>query len=307
MKNGDHQLALDILRSLDIAVLLRTGPKQYEFFGEAPAFYEKIFPGANNAPCTAPWEHSSMLEFFIEDAELFFSKHSPGALSSGVWQEDGKTDDDSALIAVATIFGRAEVIIIRVLQQDYSERVGILRKAREQLLENRELSHHLALYKEKSQLDGLTGIFNRATFGELLPEAIKTSNAGPSDLALIMLDIDNFKSVNDTYGHLAGDEVLRTLGRHLHESFRRHDIVARYGGEEFVVLMSGSGQEQTLRAAEKLRKSFKKIQIAGLPVITVSLGCTLYRHGESAEQFIQRADIALYDAKHSGKDCVRMR
>lgn len=304
---GDCRLALEILCSLDIAILVRTGPKQYEFFGSVPEFYEESFPSTPSGPCTAPWEQSSMLEFFIEDAELFFEKKSDGALSSGVWQEDGKTSEDSALIAVATIFGEAEVIIIRVLHQDYSERVGILRKAREQLLENRELSYHLELYKEKSQLDGLTGIFNRATFAELLAEAIKTSNAGPGELALIMIDIDNFKQVNDNYGHLAGDRVLRALGLHLTESFRRHDIVARYGGEEFVVVMAGSGQDQTMKAAEKLRSSFKKLNMNGLPPISLSLGCTLYRHGESAEQLIQRADLALYDAKHSGKDCVRMR
>lgn len=307
MKKDERRLALDILCSLDIAVLLRSGPKQYEFFGEVPDFYEEIFPSTKEGPCAAPWEQSVMLEFFIEDAELFFNKKSPGALSSGVWQEDGKTRDDSALIAVATIFDKAEAIIIRVLHQDYSERVGILRRAREQLLENRELSHYLQLYKEKSRLDGLTGIFNRATFEELLAEAVKAGNAGPDELAIIMLDIDNFKQINDTYGHLAGDEVLRALGRQLADSFRRHDIVARYGGEEFVVVLPGSGQEQVRRAADKLRENFKKIQISRLPAITLSLGCALYRRGESADQLIRRADMALYDAKHEGRDCVRAR
>lgn len=303
----ERLLALDILKALDIAVLVRKGPKDYEFFGKIPDFYEEIFPSSKKGPCTAPWEHSSMLEFFIEDAEMFFRKESPGALSSGVWQEEGKTDDDSALIAVATIFASAEVIIIRVLHQDYSERVGILRKAREQLLENRELSQNLERYKKKSRLDGLTGIFNRSTFIDILYEAMKNSNAGPSDLALIMLDIDNFKNINDTYGHLAGDEVLKALGAHLAERLRRNDIVARYGGEEFVVVIQGSTQEQTIKTADKLRQSIKNIHIAGLPVITVSMGASLYRHGESSEQLIQRADMALYDAKHSGKDCVRMR
>ena len=305
--NTQNQLALDILCALDIAVLLRKDSKKYEFFGDVPDFYAELFPAGPAGPCTCPWEHSPMLEFFIEDAEIFFRKKSPGALSSGVWQEDGKTEDDTALIAVATMFGQAEVIIIRVLHQDYSERVGILRKAREQLLENRELSQNLEIYKEKSRLDGLTGIFNRGTFMELLLEAIKNSNAGPSPLSLIMLDIDNFKQINDTYGHLAGDAVLRAIGARLAENLRRHDIVARYGGEEFVAVMFGSEQEQTLRTAEKLRESIKASPINGLPVVTVSLGCTLYRHGESAEQFIQRADMALYDAKHSGKDCVRIR
>lgn len=300
-------LALDILRELDIAVLLRHGPKDYKFFGEVPEFYSEIFPASQEGPCNTPWEHSSMLEFFIEDAELFFSKNSLGALSSGVWQEDGKTAEDSALIAVATRLGRTDLIIIRVLHQDYSERVGILRKAREQLLENRELSQNLQIYKEKSRLDGLTGIFNRATFMEILREAVRNSNAGPHELALIMLDIDNFKNINDSYGHLAGDEVLRVLGRLLAERLRRNDIAARYGGEEFVVVMSGSGQQQTLKTAEKLRESVGKIKIAGLPTVTISLGATLYRHGEDPEQFIQRADMALYDAKRSGKNCVRLR
>lgn len=304
---AQNQLALDILCALDIAVLLRKGPKDYEFFGDIPDFYKEIFPVGPAGPCLNPWEYSPMLEIFIDDAELFFTKKSPGVLSSGVWQEDGKTEDDTALIAEATMFGEAAAIIIRVLHQDYSERVGILRKAREQLLENRELSHNLEIYKEKSRLDGLTGIFNRATFMELLQEAIKNSNVGPSPLSLIMLDIDNFKQINDTYGHLAGDAVLQAIGTSLAGSLRRHDIVARYGGEEFVVVMYGSEQKQTLRTAEKLRERIKAQPIDGLPTITVSLGCTIYRHGESAEHLIQRADMALYDAKHSGKDCVRIR
>ena len=301
-------LAFNVLSSMNIAVLHRIGPRQYTFFGNVPPFYEAAFPGNGASPCCAPWEYSSMLELFFEDAEAFFNRGQPGVFSSGIWQEEGITVEGSAMIALAKIFScGTKAIIIRTLQEDYKERVGILRKAREQLLENRTLSQDLEIFKEKSRFDGLTKLLNRTTFMELLRDEIQKSQTGYSRLSLLIMDIDNFKMINDLFGHLTGDQVLKNLGALLLEHLRQGDIAARYGGEEFVVIIPGAGPEQAFKIGEKLRQFIESSNTAGLPPITVSMGCTTYNIGENAEEFIQRADLALYDAKRSGKNVVRMR
>ena len=305
--SAKEKLACSILQSMGIAILKRNGPRQYEFFGQAPQFYTDIFSDASGNPSSTPWDISPMLEFFLEDAERFFEQKKEGALTSGVWQEDGKTTAETALMAVATTYDDVQVLIIRMLQEDYNERVSILRKARAQLLENRELSHNLEYFREKSRFDGLTKIFNKVTFMELLHDEIKRSRSLDYPLSLLILDIDDFKKVNDTYGHLAGDMVLQAMGSLLTNTLRRHDIVARFGGEEFVVLIPQENERQAVTIAEKVRQSVAEMKFAEVPSITISIGCTTYLLRETSDTFIERADTALYDAKTSGKNkvCVR--
>ncbi|MDR3347908.1 MAG: GGDEF domain-containing protein [Helicobacteraceae bacterium] len=304
----DTLLALDILRRMNIAVLVRKAPGTYEIFGKVPSFYSELFPAADGAPCSKPWEHSPMLDMFVVDAEMFFARSDGNdAFSSGVWQEDGVIDGDTALIAEAFTVANTQMIVVRLLQQDYRDRVGILNDARAKLLETREISRNLDYYREKSRLDGLTGVLNRATFVELMHNFIMESNVKSKNLSLIMLDIDNFKKFNDTYGHLAGDEVLRSVGAYLKESCQNEDLVARYGGEEFCLVLRGSTQENTIKIANIICEGIRKIRIAALPSITVSVGCTMYRRNESVEQLIKRADMALYDIKYSTKNGVSMR
>jgi len=304
--NNNESLALHILRFFDIAVLRRVGPKQYVFVGEAPSFYTALFtPGESGDACITPWDYSSMLDFFIDEVEFFFENGTAGTLESGVWEEDGRTESGTALLAAATILDDAQLLIIRLQREQYVERRNILRKAREQLLENRDLAQDLVLYKEKSRIDGLTGIFNKAAFTEILQAEISRSQLLDYSLFLLILDIDDFKNVNDTYGHLAGDAVLQSMGALLKKVLRRDDIIARCGGEEFAVLIPQlASLAQTVKIAEKVRKSIAAMAVPNMPPITVSVGCTAYIAGESSEQLFERADKALYDAKLSGKNLV---
>jgi diguanylate cyclase len=249
-----------------------------------------------------------MLDFFLDDAEAFFESSATGALNSGIWEEDGRTEADTALLAVATILDDAQLLIIRLQREQYMEHCATLRKAREQLLENRSLTQDVALFKEKSRVDGLTEIFNKTTFMEILRDEIKRSQILNYPLFLLILDIDDFKKVNDTYGHLAGDAVLHSMGILLKNALRRNDIVARYGGEEFAVLIpQQESLAQAVSIAEKIRKSIADMVEPNTPRITVSIGCTAYIAGETPEQLFERADQALYDAKRSGKNVVRTR
>lgn len=303
MTDNEH-LAFNILQSFNLAALRRTAPGEYVFFGRAPAFYDDLFPSIAGAPCTAPWEISAMLEFFLGEAEDFFALNKTGSISSGVWEEDGLTQEKTALQSFAVNFGDTQMIVIRLLQEDYADRLRILRKARIKLQETRLLEHNLSIFREKSRIDGLTSIFNRTTFMELLLDETKRSQILSYPLTLLILDIDDFKKVNDTYGHLTGDKILQNMGATLKHSLRRNDIVARYGGEEFAVLIPYAPMDEAMHVAEKIRNATASMVVLDAPAITVSAGCTAYAAGETPEEFFKRADEALYAAKRNGKNRV---
>ncbi|HVW30054.1 MAG TPA: GGDEF domain-containing protein [Polyangiaceae bacterium] len=161
---------------------------------------------------------------------------------------------------------------------------------------------------ESSVRDALTGVFNRAYFLERLGGELAYANRHSSDASLLLLDIDHFKKINDTFGHPGGDAVLRTFAATVRKVLRVEDIFARYGGEEFIVLLRGIAIEGAARAGERLRRA-----VALSPTdfgaqrieCTVSIGCASLSCGErSAQGLIATADRRLYAAKHAGRDRV---
>lgn len=309
---SNEQLAMSILCSLDIAVLRRQGVKRYEVMGMAPAFYHTFFPLEDSgAPCQSPWKYSPMLEFFLDDAERFFESGQQGHIESGIWQEDGKTDPNSAMLAIAASFGDSQALIIRILHEDFRQQAIILRKARQQLLDARSLSVSLEIFRNKASYDSLTQVLNRGTFMEIVQEKLdiirKATDKGHplhDPPSLLMLDIDDFKKVNDTYGHVCGDYVLTAVGKLLQEKLRKSDVAARYGGEEFIIFIARGTPDLALRIAEKVRAAVEKTQYNCAPSITVSVGCATYNINETLENFIKRADEAMYEAKRNGKNQV---
>ena len=301
---NNTDIALNLLKFFNFAILRRTAPRTYTFLGQAPDFYDVLFPPVNGVPCATPWAISPMLDFFIGEAEEFFERNETGMITSGPWEEDGITEDGTALFAMAAHTEGEKLFIVHQLREEYSERLAILRKARVQFVENRELASSLSFFKEKSRIDGLTSIFNRDTFTELLHDEIRRSQILDYPLVLLILDIDNFKKVNDTYGHMAGDKVLQGIGSTLKTSLRRNDIVARYGGEEFAVIISHESLDQAVAIADKIRLNIAAMVIPEAPQVTVSVGCALHIKSESSETFFKRADSALYVAKATGKNKV---
>lgn len=159
--------------------------------------------------------------------------------------------------------------------------------------------------------DSLTGLFNRATFIESAEEAIRLARRMQQPCSLIMIDIDHFKAINDTYGHAAGDLALKTIGEKLKSFFRVGDIVGRIGGEEFAVLLLGATLAHTERIVDRFRD-----ELAGMPIIfngheirmTISIGVTERTDlTNELDELLRLADEALYDAKRSGRNCVRFR
>ncbi|MDR0310416.1 MAG: GGDEF domain-containing protein [Acidobacteriota bacterium] len=302
----DKELIDSILHDIEIAVLKRVGPEKYVPIGEIPSFYRELYPDDENGPCSAPWKYSDMLAFFLEDAEHFFSEDKEGRHTSSVWQEEG-VDRDKALFAQALATSKGKAIIVRCFREEYVERVRILQKARETLLEKRGLKRDLELYKNISRHDKLTSLNNQASFKEILEAEIANTRNTGAYLSLLMMDIDNFKLINDTYGHLAGDEVLASIGKILQSGLRGGDIAARYGGEEFAVLATDTTQTQVFHMAENIRKRIDSYDFPEAKHVTVSIGCTTYQPPEEINEFIQRADFALYDAKRNNKNNVKIR
>ena len=157
--------------------------------------------------------------------------------------------------------------------------------------------------------DPLTGLFNRRFMEESLERELRRAVRGKQQVALLMLDIDHFKSFNDTFGHQAGDALLRALGNLLKESTRGQDVVCRYGGEEFAFVLAGASADAARKRAELLREEIKQlnVQYGGqlLGAVTLSIGIAVFpENGESAEHLLKAADGALYRAKENGRDRI---
>jgi diguanylate cyclase (GGDEF)-like protein len=161
--------------------------------------------------------------------------------------------------------------------------------------------------RSQSIRDPLTGLFNRRYLEETLARELSRANRTGQSLGLIMFDVDHFKRLNDTFGHDAGDTVLRELGRFVERNFRTSDVACRFGGEEFVILVPDTELEQLERRAQRLREAIKQVAFShqGIPLgtVTISLGAGISPdHGDSPDSLLGAADAALYRAKNAGRD-----
>lgn len=167
------------------------------------------------------------------------------------------------------------------------------------------------LYRKQEEMankDGLTNLYNHAYFQNRLSLLLKEKSKWP--LALVLIDVDNFKKVNDLYGHLSGDKVLKELSNIFKYQTRDGDLVARYGGEEFAIILPETGEKEAYNLAERLRKTIADNKITLDEeidlYITVSMGLAIYHQEGTSENFIHQVDIALYQAKDNGKNRVVM-
>jgi len=152
--------------------------------------------------------------------------------------------------------------------------------------------------------DTLTNIYNREYFNKTFEHEIKNHKRYGHNMSLILVDIDHFKNVNDTYGHNEGDKVLTKIAEIIKNNLRENDIVARWGGEEFVILLSNTKLSGAFLLAEKLRKKIEIDIILKQKKITASFGVGMYTNKESKTTFFEKIDNALYSAKDNGRNCV---
>lgn len=214
-------------------------------------------------------------------------------------------DDHMNIVMKAMGYGINDYLSSPVNEDELKARITTqLKKKQYQDNLRNELDENYDLSKK----DGLTNVFNRRYFDIHMQQIFDEFNKKKSNVSLIIMDIDNFKEVNDLYGHNVGDLILKSVSQIIKTSLRVTDLIARYGGEEFVVLLSNSNIEGALQTAEKIRVNVEKSEVRTSNSITinrtVSIGVAQLRRNETILEFIDRADKCLYKAKKLGKNKI---
>ncbi len=194
------------------------------------------------------------------------------------------------------VLARANEALLRLTIESERENAA-LQAEREQLI-------------QQASTDVLTGVANRRHFHEFLEEHFRLAARYGTPLSLFLVDLDHFKQLNDRYGHLVGDEVLRAVAQRMRAALRDADLLARFGGEEFVVVLPSTTLDGAIQGAERVREAIasRPIEAAGFEIpVTASFGVSAYRADAlmTPEWLIKEADLALYEAKRAGRNCVR--
>jgi len=164
------------------------------------------------------------------------------------------------------------------------------------------------ILKYASTHDKLTTIYNKRAILDFLKNDICRTKRIKTNISLIMFDIDFFKNINDTYGHIVGDEILRNLSLLIKENIREIDLLGRYGGEEFLIILPDTNLQSANIMAERILNLVRGYEFKTSKVnlkLTVSIGIAEYKQGETIDNFIERVDKKLYEAKNNGRNCIR--
>jgi len=167
-----------------------------------------------------------------------------------------------------------------------------------------QLNQQKQLAEKQAVIDRLTGLPNRHAMEIFIHEEMLRHNRSAQPLCLMMMDLDHFKQINDTYGHHTGDQVLKLFAHTLEALVRKTDYFARWGGEEFIILLPNTSHSEALGFAEKLRLVTEHLKHIELPSFTVSIGVAKYQPNHSFEQWYEQADQLLYQAKKEGRNRV---
>lgn len=192
------------------------------------------------------------------------------------------------------------------MKKEVEEKINVLdpkfRKQIEKILENVNVS--VSMLYESATKDEKTGVYNHNFFKTILEMEFEKAKRGQQKLCLFILDIDFFKKINDTYGHMKADEMLKQLAEILKKSTRKSDIVARFGGEEFVILFPETELKKAKEVTSRIRNNVKSDSFLKKFNLTISGGLTEFIEKDTIDSFKRRADKALYVAKDSGRDLL---
>jgi len=259
----------------------------------------------------------------IDDLTAHLEKHPESRLTQAIIKEGIRSCLICPLVADGkpigfVFFSCRKKSIYKNLHKDLSLQIAsqvaiILEKT--QLYKGIKLNKQLIAQKKSLQQrvthDALTGLFNRPAIFDILHKQILRAKRGGLQIAVIMIDIDHFKTINDTCGHLTGDAVLCEIASRLTQSARSHEYIGRYGGEEFLAIISPYDQAGALKAAERFRNAIAREEINAnqtLIPVTISLGVAIGTEPETLDEnlLLRRADEALYIAKHKGRNRVEV-
>ena len=228
------------------------------------------------------------------------------SVASDVGEHNQLVNDISAELGSVNASGKESgVMVAEAIAKllDANERLqGRLEEAEQKI---RSQAEELRVHESEARTDALTQLANRRAFDDALNEALRRFQSDRQPLSMILLDVDHFKEFNDTYGHQAGDEVLRSVGRTLQRVVKKTDSPCRYGGEEFAVVMPNTNTAQGRIAAERVRKAVESMEVQfedKLLKVTASIGLAEIGSGEQSAQLIRRADDAVYAAKKAGRN-----
>lgn len=199
----------------------------------------------------------------------------------------------------------------RIAQGDYSQTLDFLGEISISFNEmNKRLASATKQLMEQANMDALTGISNRLALDHFLMDSFAQVQQKGESMSIMVIDIDHFKKINDTYGHLVGDEVLKAVAKRLQKQIRLGDCLARYGGEEFVVVLMDTKLPEAKAACKRMLETISgnPIRVEGLKPIplTISAGVSeIHPEDQSYEEIVKRSDIAVYAAKEAGRNCFR--
>jgi len=228
---------------------------------------------------------------------------------------DGTLEQYSNQLATKPNINKLQDVIVNLISETRTMRNSVTHMQKKLSSSTHELEavrEELRLVRDEAITDELTGLVNRKGLINAMKIAIKASEGKNSDTCLLMADIDHFKLINDKYGHILGDKVLRQIAQVMKALLKGNDTAARYGGEEFAILLPETSLKNAQRVAEHLRAKIEGICIkrmdtgTNIDTITISIGVGRYRSGESLDTLIHRADMALYAAKNNGRNRIEV-
>lgn len=199
--------------------------------------------------------------------------------------------------------------VAKVMRENDSLRMSLEQALSEVKDKNAQLEKSLQRVEELAATDPLTGLYNRRHFSRVLDQLFAEAQRYGKDLACVMIDMDAFKSLNDTYGHQVGDQLLVMAGKVISANMRRMDVAARYGGDEFVLLLPHASEQDAAQAAQRIREEYRTASAAILKLaegmtMSVGIGSLTRNKPAGGDELIAMADAALYSAKEAGRDRI---